>query len=325
MIRKLRKNIILAIIVSAVIYLALTIYADFDSVLASLEVFPVYVIPFVLLLAFGNYSVRFLKWHYYLKKLNIAITAKESFHIFMSGLIMSVTPGKFGEVLKSYLVKFNTGEPVSKTVPVMIVERITDFYSLLIIALTGSFYFNYGKAVVIVVFLFFILLTIVVNNKTLSLKLIYLLEKVPFVKKFVKHFHVAYESAYTLLKIKPLYEMTLLSIVAWVLECLGFYVVLVNFNLDVSAAWAFFVYAFATIIGSITLLPAGLGVTDGSLTYFIYKIAGKMNIAVAATLVIRLATLWFAVLVGIFSLWLYTRKNSDLLEVVEKETTEIKS
>jgi uncharacterized protein (TIRG00374 family) len=318
-IKKLRKNIILAIIVSAVIYLALTIYADIDSVFKALEIFPFYILPLVLLLAFGNYSVRFLKWHYYLRKLNVQISVKESYHIFMSGLIMSVTPGKFGEVMKSYLVKFNTGEPVSKTIPVMIVERITDFYSLLIIALLGAFYFDYGKVVVLVVTLLFVLLTVVINQKNLSLKIIYSMEKIRFLKKYVKNFRMAYESAYTLLKIKPLYEMTLLSVVAWSLECFAFYIILVNFSLNVSIPWSLFIYAFATIVGSITLLPAGLGVTDGSLTYFIYKIASKMDIAVAATLVTRLATLWFAVAIGIFSLWLYKKKNADILDLTEEE------
>ncbi len=318
MIKKLRKNVILAIIVSAVIYLALTIYADYDSVLKAFEVFPFYILPLVLLFAFGNYSVRFLKWHYYLRKLNVQISVKDSFHIFMSGLIMSVTPGKFGEVMKSYLVKFNTGEAVSRTIPVMIVERITDFYSLLIIALLGAFYFDYGKAVIIVVTLFFVLLTIVINQKRLSLKIIYSMEKIRFLKKYVENFRTAYESAYTLLKIKPLYEMTLLSVIAWSLECFAFYLILVNFNLNVSVPWSLFIYAFATIIGSITLLPAGLGVTDGSLTYFIYNISKQMNVAVASTLITRLSTLWFAVLIGIFSLWLYKKKNAEILDFTEE-------
>ncbi len=321
--KRLRKNLILAIIFSAVIYLILSIYADFDSVVRAFEVFPIYIFPILLLLAFANYFVRFLKWHYYLKKLNVKISVGASFHIFMAGLIMSVTPGKFGEVIKSYLVKFNTSTPVSKTLPVMVVERITDFYSLLIIALLGAFYFDYGKVVILIVTIFFVLLTIVVNQKRLSLNIISWLGKIKFLKKYVGNIRTAYESAYTLLKLKPLYEMTFLSIFAWAFECFAFYLVLVNFNLNFSWHYSFFVYAFATIVGSITMLPAGLGVTDGSLTYFIYSASQKMSIAVAATMIIRVATLWFAVAIGIFALWLYVRKNEEILNLTLQEKKDV--
>ncbi len=319
MIKKLKENLILTIIASAIIYLAFSFFADFDSVLKAFEAFPFPVLFLALILTFCNYLLRFFKWHYYLRKLKIGISFKKSFHIFMAGLIMSITPGKFGEILKSYLVKFETAEPVSKTLPVMIVERITDFYSLLIIALAGAFYFDYGKTVVIIVTFFFVLLTIIINREKLSLKLIALLSKIKFLSKYTKNLETAYESAYTLLKLNPLYEMTLLSVVAWAFECLAFYLIVISFDLGVTLHWAFFIYSFAIIVGSITMLPAGLGITDGSLTYFIYKAAGKMNIAVVTTLLTRLVTLWFAVLIGIFSLYLYQRKNGNIFEITEEK------
>ena len=57
---------------------------------------------------------------------------------------MSVTPGKFGELLKSYMLKQISNEPISKTAPIVLVERITDFLSLLFIAIIGSYLFGIG-------------------------------------------------------------------------------------------------------------------------------------------------------------------------------------
>jgi len=318
-IKKLKKNLIWVTIVSALIYLALSIYADYKSVLKALEIFPVILLPLLLLMSFGNYTIRFLKYHYYLKLLNIRISPKESFHIFMAGLIMSITPGKFWEALKAYLVKLSTDEPVSKTLPVMFAERITDFYSLLIIALIGAFYFDYGKTIVIITSLFFILLTLIIASEKFSLKIISLLGKVKLLNKYTTHMLTAYESAYALLKLKPLYEMTFISIFAWILECLEFHLILMSFNINVSALWSGFAYAFATIVGSITMLPAGLGITDGSLTYFVFEASKEINIAVAATLITRAVTLWFAVLIGIFALWLYKKKFGEKLESFDEE------
>jgi uncharacterized protein (TIRG00374 family) len=106
--------------------------------------------------------------------------------------------------------------------------------------------------------------------------------------------------------------MIALSLVSWFFECLGFYLILENFNLDFTLFWASFTYAFSTIIGSITMLPGGLGVTDGSITYLLLLGDVQESIAVAATFIVRAVTLWFAVLVGIVSLFHYRRHFGNI-------------
>ncbi len=95
----------------------------------------------------------------------------------MSGLIMSITPGKVGELLKSYLVKEVTNEPISKTAPIIFAERITDFVSLLIIAIVGAYIFDYGGEITIGVALFFLVIIVIISNKRLALPIINLFEK----------------------------------------------------------------------------------------------------------------------------------------------------
>lgn len=66
------------------------------------------------------------------------------------------------------------------------------------------------------------------------------------------------------------------------------------------------------------MLPGGLGVTDatvaGMLILLIDDPSMNRTVAAAATLIIRFATLWFAVLIGAFALALlerYTRRHSE--------------
>jgi len=268
MFAKIKKNIILSLSLASILYLVLAIYADFDSVIDSFKKFHWILFPILLFLSYLNYFTRFLKWHYYLNKIKVKISFYDSYSIFMSGLVMSVTPGKMGELLKSYFVKKITNEPISKTAPVILVERITDFLSLLIIAIVGVYVFNYGIVLIITVSIFFVFLVIIINSKKLATYIIIKLGKIKFLSKFTENILQSYESCYILLKPKPLISMTLLSLVSWSFECFGFYLILKNFDLEVNLLWPSFVYAFATIAGSITMLPAGLGVTDGSLTYF---------------------------------------------------------
>lgn len=308
MLKKLRKKILISLAVAGLIYLAFTIYADFNLVIGAFEKFNWLLFPLLLLLSLLNYFIRFFKWDYYLCVIKVKVKKIDSLSIFMSGLVMSVTPGKMGELLKSYLVKELNQTPVSKTLPIIFSERITDFISLLFLALIGAYIYDYGRGIVIGVSLFFILVIVVISNKKIALPLLKLFERSSFLQKHLSSIHNAYESSYQLLQPVPLLKMSLLSLGSWFFECLGYYIILINFGLDVNLLWATFCYGFATIVGAISMLPGGLGVTEGSLTFLLIQKGFPKEIAVTSTFIVRIVTLWFAVLVGVISVTLYQRR-----------------
>ena len=308
MLKKLKQKVIISVVIAGVLYLAFTIYADFTQVINAFGNFNLLLLPLLLFLSFLNYFTRFLKWDYYLSVVKVKMKKIDSLSTFMSGLIMSVTPAKLGEVLKSVLVKEITGEPISKTAPIILAERVTDFLSLLLIAIVGAFIFDYGGNITIIVAVFFVILIIIISNKKIALPIINLSERIPLIKKYIHNIHSAYESSYRLLKLKPLILMTILSLISWGFECLGYYFILVNFDVDFGLLWASFSYSFSTIIGEISMLPGGLGLTEGSLTYLLMEKGITADISVATTFIVRAVTLWFAVLVGIVSLSFYQRR-----------------
>lgn len=308
MLNKIRKKVLLSLIVGGLFYLGFTIYADFHDVLLSFEKFNWLLLIPLLFLSLINYLVRFLKWDYYLSLLKIRIKKIDSLSVFLSGLIMSITPGKVGELLKSFLTKELTGEPVSKTAPIIFAERITDFNALLLISMTGAFIYDYGRSVVLATAVFFIVVIVIISNKKAAYLIFRIIEKNSFIKRHLQKFHSAYESSYIMLKPVPLLAMTFLSIISWLAECLGYYIILVNFDVGISFLWASFSYAFATIAGAISMLPGGLGVTEGSLTFMLIRNGQTKELAVASTFIIRAVTLWFAVLVGIISVSFYQKR-----------------
>lgn len=319
----MKKHLITGLVLSVIIYLGFSFYTDFNSVIDSFRLFNWLIFPIVLLASFLNYTFRFFKWHYYLEILNIKIPISKSFLIFLSGLSMSITPGKMGELLKSYFLKEIYNEKISKTSSIIITERITDFISLVMLALIGVYLFDYGRIIVIVTGIFFLITVIIISQKKISLKIIKIISKLNFLEKLIKPLENFYESSYTLLKPKPLVNATLISIVAWFFECFGFYLILINFDSSLTIMWATFVYTFSTIAGAITMLPAGLGITEGSLTFLLVNNGLSETYAVSSTILIRIATLWFAVFVGLIGLLLLKRltKKSmseiDLNEMIE--------
>jgi len=308
LLKKLKRKFLITLAVAGLLYLAFTIYADFNKVIFTFGQFDWVLLPLLLFLSLLNYFTRFLKWNYYLSIIKVNIKIVDSFSIFMSGLIMSVTPGKVGELLKSYLVKEVTGVPVSKTAPVVFTERVTDFLSLLMIALFGTFAFNYGFGISISVSVFFIVVIYIISNKKLSLAIISFAERFKLVKKYITQLHHVYESSYQLLRPAPLIKMTLLSLISWSFECLGYYLILLNFDVTFGIFWASFSYAFAIIAGAISMLPGGLGITEGSLTFLLIERGVANEIAVTTTFLVRVVTLWFAVLIGIVSVSLYQKR-----------------
>jgi glycosyltransferase 2 family protein len=319
--QKYKSKIIYSIIFGALVFLGLSIYANFGELLEAFSQFNWLLFPFLLVLSFCNYSARFLKWDYYTKVLDIKIDRKMSFIIFLSSFIMAITPGKIGEVFKSYLLKEQTGTPISKSAPIIIAERITDFLSLILLSIAGAVTFNYGKGLIITIGGLFILLILLISSKKLSYSIINFLEKFKYFSNISHKIHSAYDSIYRMVRIKELIITIFLSIFAWFFECTGFYIVINGFNLEafvhINIFVATFVYGFATVAGAVTMLPGGLGATDASITGLLIILTIPKNIAVASTLLIRVATLWFAVIVGIVAVLYYQRiSHKKLSELV---------
>lgn len=307
MFNKLIKNTIIALVVTSLLFFILSVITDFSSVLNSFLNFNWYYLPILLLLSIANYLVRFFKWDYYLKLLKINTTKKDSLKIFFSGLSMSASPGKMGEVLKSLLLKELYNEPISKTFPIIFIERLTDLLSLILLALIGVYLTNFSGFWIFIVAGFFVLVTVIISNRKIALGIINFVTQISFLIKYRVKIIQLFESSYTLIQLKPLILMLIVSVFSWFFECLAFYLIVQQFSIDIAITTTTFIYAFATIIGSISMLPGGLGATEGSLAFLLVDSGLKESFAVAATFIIRVTTLWFAIIVGFITLFFFQK------------------
>lgn len=298
MLKRLRAKLFISVAIAAVIGVAFSIYANTVELKETIETFSYDILPLVLALSLVNYLVRFVRWQYYLKALKIAIPRSESFGIFMSSLSMSVTPGKMGEVVKSYFLKSLHSVPISKSAPIIFAERITDLLSLLVISMVGAYSIGHDKRLIIIFGLVFILAISVIASRSLSMRIIRRAGKIPPISKWIKPIEIAYESSHTLLTGRVLAVSILLGLVAWFSECVGFLFVLDGVDVHFKLLSASFIYAFSTVVGAISFLPGGLGVTDTSLAGLLILAKIPKDASVAATFIIRGATLWFAVIIG---------------------------
>lgn len=276
-------------------------FGDPGEVLGALARFPLPWLGAVLVLSLANYGLRLARWDLYLRSSGVRLRAAQSATVFLAGLAFSVSPGKAGELVKSYMLRQRQGIPVPVTVPVVLMERASDLLGVLLLTIVGGASLGYGwqpAAVGVAVvaggawFLVWPGVPAVLGRV------------VPRWAEAVR----AFQGRLRVLATPRLTTLGLaLSAAAWFAECLGFWLVVRGLGGDVGILAASFVYALGTLVGALSLLPGGLVTTEGSLLAALALLGVGSAAASAATVLIRLCTLWFAVAVGMAALWAWGR------------------
>jgi uncharacterized protein (TIRG00374 family) len=328
-------------LLGVLLYVALTLWSDikvkgWTDLLARM---PWWVIPSACGLSLCNYLVRFWKWQRYLELLGIRIDRRTSLTIYLSGLSMSVTPGKMGEVFKSWLLRRVDGTPIHKSAPIVVAERFTDLLGYLILIAVGGlatapdyawvFWATLGLCAA---------LLFVVGHERSSHAAIGLIERMPLVSKLGHRLEGAFESARRLLAPREIVLPTVVSFVGWGLECTGFWLI-ARAVVPHSVSYLFCVFSFAlsAVAGAVAIVaPAGLGITEGVLGTLLRP---KFQVVIEATrgvvgdaarkiarseaactvILARLCTLWFAVLVGFIAVGAFTRRYGSVDEAGDEE------
>lgn len=296
-------KLVLSLAAGAIVFAGVGWFLDTRAVLAALSSMSLGYVPLILGLAVTNYVFRFVKWQYYLRVIGVAVPARESLAIYLAGFMMAVTPGKLGEVLKAYLLKRMYSVKMRVTAPVVLAERITDVVALLALSIAGGAALHHGERVLVAATVLTVGLLAALSSRTLARLAIELCGRLPVLDRIAPKLAEAYESMAALLKPAPLVLGTLVSIPAWASEGLAFYFVfqaLGGTGPLPSLGGAVFIYSFSTLVGAISMLPGGLGAAEAGLAGLAVTLFGvSKGVAGAATLVIRLFTLWFAVAVGV--------------------------
>lgn len=296
--RSLSTKVIYSLAGAAVVYVGLSLWAGWGDLAVAARHFNWAWFPVVLALSFINYLLRFVKWQYYLRVLELPVPRRESFMIHLSGLALSITPGKLGEAVKSYFLWRRYRYPVARTTPIVLADRLTDMLALVVLAAVGAAGWQYGQNVVWATAAVMLLIVAVVAIRPAGEWVIRQLQRLPFLRRQAAALSELYESSYLLLRPGRLIGPVFIAILSWGCEAVGFWLIFLGLGLTQGFLPAVFIYAFSTIVGAVTMLPGGLGVTEGAIAGLLRLLAVPEGIAALATILVRVATLWFAVLVG---------------------------
>jgi uncharacterized protein (TIRG00374 family) len=327
--KKLGRGLFVGIALAMLVYIAMLLWADVGKVGEALATRRMlWIVPAACGLSFLNYVVRFWKWQRYCKLLEIELETSTSFLIYLSGLALSVTPGKMGEVFKSWLVRKVTGVRIHHSAPIVVAERFTDLLGyLILVAIGGALSTEYATLCWTMLGVCAVMI-VLAGSPSFARFVVARIASIKFTSRLAPRIEGAFASTRVLLAPREIVLPTLVSVIGWGCECTGFWLV-ANAVVPDSMPYLYsvFAFAFSAVVGALTMLPGGLGATEFSLgklvriqysaTGLVEKIAQQK--ATGAIIVARLCTLWFAVLVGIAALALFTKRFGTVEETPDAE------
>lgn len=298
-----RRTLIWSIVLAVVAYLAISLWGGWQAVLQAATRVGLGGILIALCLSLMNYGLRFVRWQFYLSALGHRIPIIPSLQIYLAGFALTTTPGKAGEMLRSvFLSRYGIG--YAQSVAAFLSERLSDLIAVLIILLPGIAVYPRARLVLAVLVICIGAVLFVIHRRTWLVRIRGFVEK----RYTGRMARLGLGLVDVVQHSSELYRWALLAwglilaIVAWSAEAYAFHLMLGWIGQPLSLETSVFIYAFAMVVGAVSFLPGGLGSAEFTMITLLSLSRVGMAEAIAVTVLIRVTTLWFAVLIGLFAL-----------------------
>lgn len=253
----------------------------------------------ILSLSLLNYGIRCARWQWWLRRLDHHLPTRLNALYYFAGFAFTTTPGKAGEAVRSiYLKRDGVSYPTS--LAAFFVEKLADLGAMLFLSALAAWHFPRYRLLIALVLALLIAVSVIVHHRyRLYAVLRPLQARLPARGRAgLAHVDRLVGRASVLLRSDVLSTSLFLGILAWGAEGLGFYYLLQFMHIETTLAQAIGIYALAMLAGALSFLPGGLGSAEAVMVLLLSLGGAGQAEAVAATLVCRLTTLWFAVALG---------------------------
>jgi glycosyltransferase 2 family protein len=257
----------------------------------------------VLLLSAVNYLLRFYRWTTYIERLGHHIPVFRHLLYYLGGFAFTVSPAKAGEAVRSLYLREH-GISYSESIATLFVERLLDLLSMVVLASLIVFYGTAYRSLLIAAALTVLLLLVGICQPAAPRLVAAFAQKRPpgRTAKLLAILAGLLSSSQRLLQPRMFLTGVLLGLLSWGAEGLGFHLICQGLQLNINVFEAIGIYSISVLIGSAAVfLPAGIGGMELVMTAFLVSGGASLPVAVLATLLCRIATLWFAVLIGLIA------------------------
>tara|TARA_B100000029_G_scaffold110084_1_gene101785 strand:- start:169 stop:1119 length:951 start_codon:yes stop_codon:yes gene_type:complete len=300
----LGKKYLIIIVIAVAIYSTFLFFSDFNTVYDKLQNFQITLLPLILVIIFSSWLVLFVRWMILLKKYRIDIPLKINFLIFFAGFTLAISPAKSGELIKSVLLKNKCGLAITKTIPIIFLERFYDIIGTTIVAMIGITFLGLelGAVLIIAPILIFLIFFLFYSNKSFNFTL-KILKRIKPLKKFSNNIEESHLLIRQSSDLKTIFSCSGLTIIFRIIEAIGILFVLYALGINfIEYLNMLSIYSASVILGSLSMSPGGLGVTEGSFAGLLTLYELELQTTLAIAVIVRFFTMWFAIIVGFISL-----------------------
>ena len=294
------------IIVSIVVITA--VVGDLQEIRCLWDMLRWHYLIWLLALAILDHGLRYWRWEILLRRVaSIDFKRLHALLSFLGGSLLVFTPARVGEIAKSVYARDFFGIPMATSLPIIIAERLNDMLvmsflagmGLLLLGETPNLWLA-GIVLAVTILIFTVrrpLLEWMARRRVIRLRAGSSLEE---------NLNMAKESYLLLLTPRLLGINLVFGLCAWMVEIIIYFLSLgaVGISMDLQLCiLALAVFPLASLAGSLSFLPVGLGVTEGglaALAVLLYGLAPEA--AVFAALLSRVAILGVVVIAGIVAL-----------------------
>jgi len=318
--RRLRDTLLMAgLLVLVVVGLAgLAAASGWDHTMAQLSRLGLIQGAALLGLSLINYLLRALRWHAFGRQIGLPPGLWRDIRHYLGGFLMIATPGRLGELVRVRWIRRETGLPLERSAPLFVMDRAADLVAMaLILCLALALSAGHIAGAIPVAVLALAAAAVATNGRLMAALVT---RGYRVFGRWPRLFGRLRGMARTLGRFadaRLLAVSILLGGLGWMAEGFALHQLLIWLGADIGLWKAIGIFVFATLAGGLTGAPGGLGGAEAAMIALLALEGLPLEISVAATAVIRVTTLWFAIGIGALVFPLAERMSKRTVNAVE--------
>jgi uncharacterized protein (TIRG00374 family) len=292
--------VVASIAAAAAVYLAVALWSGWEDVSAAVAQVGWSGTSIIVAIALPSYLIRTIRWSVYLKALGYPLPPVDSARIYLAGFALTTTPGKLGETLRSVLLRpFHV--PYSASLGAFFADRFCDLVGILLITgMLAQILYPAARFVGLLVIVVLLVMAVVYVHEHRVVALVEKLgERVSRKASIAVSARAFAESVLVCLRPRRFAFGVAITCIAWGLQALALAYLLSRLGADFPLELTIFIFFFSTLVGAASMIPSGLGSYEATMIALLTLNGVDRAEAVAATLLLRFATLWSGVLLGL--------------------------
>lgn len=296
---------------------------DLQEVLDAIGLFPLGALSTLLIASFLVSFLKGLRFHILVRHVGIEIKFWKTLRLFLAS--QAATPIPAGETIRAALLKQETGASLGRVASPVLGQAVYEIAGAAVIVFGASLFYPELFIPSLVAVVALIAVIWILLHRKLFNYLLDLMSHLPLIEKHfdrIRNGREHFRHNFALLE-KGGFDYHVLSaiVLSLLAQLMGGLLVAIaahTFNIPLNFFQATLVYASGAILqGVFTIIPGGLGVTEGGMSGILHLLGVNLSLALALVIIIRLATLLFPVILGFVIFTLFYAKQTFFVKKIQ--------